>query len=523
MANDTKKEQKSTVLHRTILAIADELRGAVDGWDFKGYVLGAMFYRYISESLAAFANEREHAAGNAAFDYACMNDADAENKRTELVREKGYFIPPSELFRNVLSNARSDDNLNKTLGRVFSHIEESARGFASESAFAGLFDDFDVDSVMLGATVAKRNDKLAKLLQGIADMNIESVSGDNIEAFGDAYEYLMTLYAAKLGKSGEKFTIPDGVSELLIRLGAIGKKAISKVYDPACGAGNLLITAEKILGRGVVQNGFYGQESNIGTYNLCRINMILHGIGFDKFNIACGDTLTNPQHWKDKPFDLIVSNPPYSQKWEGEDNPLLMADERFAPAGVLAPKNKADMAFIMHALSRLDTHGTAVIVCYPGIMHRGGAEKKIRQYLIDNNFIDCVIKLPINLFYGTSVATCIMVLKKCKTDKNTFFINATNECIQGANNNKLSTENINRIVDVYAGRSEVEYFSYLATYDEIAEKSYNLSVSAYVDVEDTREKINIASINAKLQKIIDREDSLRREISKIIREIEADE
>lgn len=517
---DTKKEQERDELHRAIWAIADELRGAVDGWDFKNYVLGMMFYRYISENLSDYITCGERAAGDTGFDYVTMPDEDAEGAREGLVQEKGFFILPSELFCNVCARAKDDENLNETLETVFRHIEESAKGSEAESDFEGLFDDFDVNSNKLGATVAKRNEKLVKLLSGVAEMNLGDVKGHDIDAFGDAYEYLMTMYASNAGKSGGEFFTPADVSELLTRLGTVGKTEINKVYDPACGSGSLLLKAEKVLGKDAIRNGFYGQEINITTYNLCRINMFLHDVGFDKFNIACEDTLISPQHWDDEPFELIVSNPPYSIKWAGDSNPLLINDPRFAPAGVLAPKSKADMAFIMHSLSWLAANGTAAIVCFPGIMYRGGAEKKIRKYLVDNNFIDCIIQLPSNLFFGTSIATCIMVLKKGKSDNKVMFIDASKECVKVTNNNKLTPENIDRIVDVFAKREEVAHFSHLADYAEISENGFNLSVSNYVEPEDTREKIDIKKLNAEITEIVAREQVLRTEIDKIIAEIE---
>lgn len=535
MPIDNKKEQEREELHRAIWAIADELRGAVDGWDFKNYVLGTMFYRYISENLTAYVNEGEWEAGDETFDYTRMSDEEAEEAREGLVEEKGFFILPSELFCNVHAKCNNEkatfkdregkiknikDNLNELLEMIFQHIEESAQGSESENSFSGLFDDFDVNSNKLGSTVAKRNERLAKLLDGIAAMNLGSVKDHDIDAFGDAYEYLMTMYASNAGKSGGEFFTPADVSELLTRLGTVGKKKVNKVYDPACGSGSLLLSAVKILGKDAVTTGFFGQEINITTYNLCRINMFLHDIGFDKFDIECEDTLINPQHWDDEPFELIVSNPPYSIKWAGDDNPLLINDPRFAPAGVLAPKSKADMAFIMHSLSWLASNGTAAIVCFPGIMYRGGAEQKIRKYLIDNNYVDCIIQLPSNLFFGTSIATCIMVMKKNKVDNKTLFIDATNECIKVTNNNKLTPENIDRIVDVFAKREKVEHFSHLASYEEVYDNDYNLSVSTYVEAEDTREKIDIVKLNAEIKEIVAREQVLRDEIDKIIAEIE---
>ena len=517
---DTKKEQEREELHRAIWAIADELRGAVDGWDFKNYVLGTMFYRYISENLTNYINKGEIEAGNTDFDYTKMSDEEAESARSGLVQEKGFFILPSELFYNVTEDSANNENLNETLEKVFRHIEDSAKGSESESDFQGLFDDFDVNSNKLGATVPRRNDKLCKLLNGVANMNLGDVKDHDIDAFGDAYEYLMTMYASNAGKSGGEFFTPADVSELLTRLGTVGKTEVNKVYDPACGSGSLLLKAEKVLGHNKVQKGFYGQEINITTYNLCRINMFLHDIDFDKFDIACEDTLTAPKHWDDEPFELIVSNPPYSIKWEGDENPVLINDPRFSPAGVLAPKSKADLAFIMRSLSWLAPNGTAAIVCFPGIMYRGGAEKKIRQYLVDNNFIDCIIQLPSNLFFGTSIATCIMVMKKGKSDSKTLFIDASNECIKVTNNNKLTEDNISRIVEVFAKREVIKHFSYLATLGEISENEYNLSVSTYVEAEDTREKIDIVKLNEEIERIVERENVLRKEIDRIIKEIE---
>ena len=290
--------------------------------------------------------------------------------------------------------------------------------------------------------------------------------------------------------------------------------------DPACGSGSLLLKATKILGPEGVRIGYYGQEINITTYNLCRINMFLHDVGYDKFDIACDDTLTNPLHWDDEPFELIVSNPPYSIKWAGDENALLIDDPRFSPAGVLAPKSKADLAFVMHSLSWLANNGTASIVCFPGIMYRGGAEQKIRKYLIDNNFVDCVIQLPGNLFFGTSIATCIMVLKKNKPDNSTLFIDASKECIKVTNNNKLTAENISHIVDYFTAREDVPHICHRAAYEEIKEQAYNLSVSTYVEPEDTREVIDIVKLNAEIEEIVARENVLRAEIQKIIGEIE---
>ena len=518
---DNKKEQERDELHRAIWAIADNLRGAVDGWDFKNYVLGAMFYRYISENLTEYINSFE----DDDFDYAQLSDEEATCDDTvikEIINEKGIFIKPSELFCNVLKNASANENLNETLKSVFDDIENSSRGSQSEKDFKDLFKDFDVNSNKLGATVKKRNENLVKILQGVADMNIGKYSDHDIDAFGDAYEYLMAMYASNAGKSGGEFFTPSDVSVLLTRLGTYGKTSVNKVYDPACGSGSLLLKAVEILGKDNVKGGFYGQEKNVTTYNLCRINMFLHNINFAKFDIACDDTLINPQHDNDEPFELIVSNPPYSIKWEGDANPTLANDPRFAPAGILAPKSKADLAFIMHSVSYLAANGSAAIVCFPGIMYRGGAEKKIRKYLVDSNYIDCIIQLPSNLFFGTSIATCIMVLKKNKTDNSILFIDASKECVKVTNNNKLTQENIDNIVSMFAKREDIQYIAHLAHYEEIKANDFNLSVSSYVEPEDTREKIDIKELNARIDQIVKREDELRAAIASIISEIEVD-
>lgn len=522
MAND-KKEQEREEIHKRVWAIADELRGAVDGWDFKNYVLGTMFYRYMSENIASYINKGEHEAGNLDFDYAKLTDEEAEEAKEGLVQEKGFFMLPSHLFENVRKKAPNDPNLNETLEKVINYIEDSAKGGDFEDRFQGLFDDYDVNSNKLGNTVAKRNEKLVKLLNGIADMKIAAVNETEVDAIGDTYEYLMSMYASNAGKSGGEYYTPQDVSELLTRLGTVGKTQVNKVYDPACGSGSLLLKSLKVLGKEGVRHGFFGQEKNITTYNLCRMNMFLHNVEPDKFDIACDDTLINPdkQHWDERqPFELIVSNPPYSIKWAGDENPLLINDPRYSPAGVLAPKSKADLAFIMHSLSWLASNGAAAIVCFPGIMYRGGAEQKIRKYLIDNNFIDAIIQLPSNLFFGTSIATCIMVLKKGKTDNNVLFIDASNEFIKVTNNNRLTKENIKNIVEAYKERGDKEYFSKLASFEEIKAENYNLSVSTYVEQEDKREKIDITELNAKIKEIVAKEQVLRDEIDKIVAEIE---
>ena len=517
---DIRKEQEREELHKAIWNIANDLRGSVDGWDFKQYVLGIMFYRYISENITNYINADEHAAGNTDFNYADLSDEEAEEAREDMVNTKGFFILPSQLFVNVRKKAPKDENLNETLEKVFNAIETSAQGTVSEDDFKGLFDDIDVNSNKLGSTVAKRNEKLVKLLDGIGDMKLGDYKDNTIDAFGDAYEFLMGMYASNAGKSGGEYFTPQEVSELLTRLTVVGKTQVNKVYDPACGSGSLLLKFAKVLGKQNVRQGFYGQEINLTTYNLCRINMFLHDIDFDKFNIANEDTLISPAHWDEEPFEAIVSNPPYSTKWAGDDNPLLINDTRFAPAGVLAPKSKADLAFIMHSLAWLSTNGTAAIVCFPGIFYRGGAEQKIRKYLIDNNYVDCIIQLPDNLFFGTSIATCIMVMKKSKNDNATLFIDATNECEKVTNNNKLRDYHIENILKMFIDRKDIEYKAKLVNNSDIAGNDYNLSVSTYIEKQDTKQKVDIKALNKEIAEIVARENVLRAEIDKIIAEIE---
>ena len=514
------KEQERDELHRTIWQIANDLRGSVDGWDFKAYILGMLFYRFISENLVTYLNIGERKNNKPDFDYTTLSDTDAELGRAETIKEKGFYILPSELFCNVRKKAKNDPNLNETLARVFNNIENSAKGFDSESDLKGLFDDIDVNSNKLGATVTKRNEQLVKIMDAIGDMKFGDYQDNTNDTFGDAYEYLMTMYASNAGKSGGEFFTPQEVSELLTEIAVAGKKEVNKVYDPACGSGSLLLKFAKVLGKDNVRQGFFGQEINLSTYNLCRINMFLHDVNFEKFDIAHGNTLTEPKHWDDEPFDAIVSNPPYSIKWEGDANPLLINDPRFSPAGVLAPKSKADLAFTMHILSWLSTSGTAAIVEFPGVLYRGGAEQKIRKYLIDNNYIDTVIQLPPDLFFGTTIATCIIVLKKSKKDNSTLFIDASEEFVHEGNKNKLTEANRKRILNAYIERQDEEYFCSLIPNSKIADNDYNIAVSSYVTKEDNSEVIQIEELNARIAEIVIKQNHLRAAIDEIVADLE---
>ena len=513
MATSTQQKQE---LFKSIWAIANELRGSVDGWDFKQYVLGMLFYRYISENITNYINTLQHKNGDTDFDYAAFDDAQAESARAMIVDEKGFFILPSQLFCNVRKRAAKDENLNMTLAEAFKSIEASAIGTDSEDDMKGLFDDLDVNSSKLGSSVAKRNERLAKILDAVGDMNLGGPQDNKIDAFGDAYEFLMKMYAGNAGKSGGEYFTPQEVSELLARIATFGKQKVRKVYDPACGSGSLLMQVAKVIGKENVQQGFFGQEINQTTYNLCRINMFLHDINFNHFDIALGDTLLDPKHWDDEPFDAIVSNPPYSIKWKGDDDPVLINDQRFSPAGVLAPKSKADLAFTMHMLSWLAADGAAAIVEFPGVLYRGGAEQKIRQYLVDNDYVDAVIQLPSNLFFGVSIATCIIVIRKNKRDNKVLFIDASEEFVHEGNKNKLSEENIQNILSLYTERVDVAHKAALVPQRTIADNGFNLSVNSYVEQEDTREQIDIEALNAELKQIVARENELRQQIDELI-------
>ncbi|MCB2413396.1 type I restriction-modification system subunit M [Demequina sp. TTPB684] len=518
MAPTTKEAQRAE-LHKTIWRIANDLRGSVDGWDFKTYVLGMLFYRFVSENLTAYINKGEHETGDSGFDYARLADADAEFGREVTVAEKGFYILPSDLFQNVRRHAASDPNLNETLERVFKDIEGSALGTDSEGDLKGLFDDLDVNSSKLGNTVAKRNEKLAKLLDAIGDLPLGNWDDNTIDLFGDAYEYLMQMYASQAGKSGGEYYTPQEVSEVLAKIAVAGKTRVNKVYDPACGSGSLLLKFAKVLGKDNV-GGFFGQEINLTTYNLARINMFLHDVNYEKFSLAHGDTLTDPQHWDDEPFEAIVSNPPYSIKWDGDANPLLINDERFAPAGVLAPKSKADLAFTMHILSWLAVNGTAAIVEFPGVLYRGGAEAKIRKYLIDNNYVDAVIQLPPDLFFGTTIATCIIVLKKSKTDNAVLFVDASAQFTRVGNKNKLMPGNQQSILSALENRVDEDHAVKLVTNEDIAANGYNIAVSSYVEAEDTRETVDITELNAEIARIVARQAELRTSIDAIVADLE---
>ena len=523
MTNSIKNNEtgQRAELHRKIWAIADDVRGAVDGWDFKQYILGILFYRFISENITEFFNFAEHEDGDVEFEYSEISDEEAEQDfRANTVKEKGFFILPSQLFKNIVKTAKDNENLNTDLANIFKAIEGSAIGFPSEDDIKGLFEDIDTTSNRLGGTVAEKNKRLTDILTGIAGINFGNFQNNDIDAFGDAYEYLISNYASNAGKSGGEFFTPQTVSKLLAKLVMDGKTKINKVYDPTCGSGSLLLQMKKQFEDHIIDEGFFGQEINMTNFNLARMNMFLHNVNYNNFSIKRGDTLLNPLHRDKKPFDAIVSNPPYSIKWVGDGDPTLINDERFAPAGKLAPKSYADYAFIMHSLAYLSSKGRAAIVCFPGIFYRKGAEKTIRQYLVDNNFIDCIIQLPENLFFGTSIATCILVMAKNKTENKILFIDASKEFKKETNNNILEEKNIRVIVDEFRNRSNKKHFSRYVDRAEIVENDYNLSVSTYVEKEDRREVIDIKVLNKEIEETVKKIDKLRASIEKIVRELE---
>lgn len=506
-------------LQAAIWKIANEVRGAVDGWDFKQFVLGTLFYRFISENFTSFIE-----AGDESIDYAHLSDdVITPEIKDDATKTKGYFIYPSQLFVNIAKEANNNPNLNTDLAAIFNAIESSASGYASEHDIKGLFADFDTTSNRLGNTVEEKNKRLAAVIKGVEWLDFGNFEDNEIDLFGDAYEFLISNYAANAGKSGGEFFTPQNVSKLIAQLALLGQTSVNKIYDPACGSGSLLLQAKKQFDEHLIEEGFFGQEINHTTYNLARMNMFLHNINYDKFDIALGDTLLNPQYGNEKPFDAIVSNPPYSVNWVGSDDPTLINDDRFAPAGVLAPKSKADFAFVLHSLSYLSARGRAAIVCFPGIFYRGGAEQKIRKYLVDNNFVETVISLPPNLFYGTSIAVNILVLSKHKIDTETQFINASSEDFfkKETNNNVLLPEHIDRIVDIFGNKEEIQYVATSVDNSKIAENDYNLSVSSYVEAEDKREVIDIVKLNAEVAQTVKRIDMLRADIDNIIKELDA--
>lgn len=511
-------QQQRDELNRQIWSIANDVRGAVDGWDFKQFVLGALFYRFISENFTTYIE-----GGDDSVSYAKMSDADiSDDVKVDAIKTKGYFIAPSQLFANVVKTAHKNERLNTDLAGVFAAIEASASGYPSEEDIKGLFSDFDTTSNRLGNTVAQKNDRLARVLKGVEGLKLDFADAEG-DVFGDAYEFLISNYAANAGKSGGEFFTPQHVSKLIAQIALYGQVRVNKIYDPACGSGSLLLQARKHFADHIIEDGFFGQEINYTTYNLARMNMFLHNINYDKFNIQLGNTLLDPHFLDDKPFDAIVSNPPYSVNWKGSDDPTLINDDRFAPAGVLAPKSKADFAFVLHALHYLSGRGRAAIVCFPGIFYRGGAEQKIRQYLVDNNYVETIIALAPNLFFGTTIAVTILVLAKNKTGTDVQFIDASGEAFfrKSTNTNLMEDSHIEQVLRLFGSKEVVPHVAQNIPQQRIMDSDYNLSVSAYVEPKDTREVTDIVALNADLAATVARIDVLRSQIDAIVAEIDA--
>jgi type I restriction enzyme M protein len=505
-------------LQAKIWRIANDVRGSVDGWDFKQFVLGALFYRFISENFTSYIE-----GGDESIDYSKLSDdVITPEIKDDAIKTKGYFIYPSQLFVNVAKTANTNPNLNTDLKAIFDAIESSANGYPSEPDIKGLFADFDTTSTRLGNTVENKNSRLASVLKGVEELNFGNFEDNQIDLFGDAYEFLISNYAANAGKSGGEYFTPQHVSKLIAQLAMHKQEKVNKIYDPAAGSGSLLLQAKKHFDNHIIEEGFYGQEVNHTTYNLARMNMFLHNINYDKFNIVLGDTLRNPHFGDEKPFDAIVSNPPYSINWIGDGDPTLINDDRFAPAGVLAPKSKADFAFVLHALSYLSSKGRAAIVCFPGIFYRGGAEQKIRKYLVDNNFVETIISVAPNLFYGTSIAVTLLVLSKKKTEHKVQFIDASGEDFfkKVTNNNELTDAHIQKIMELFDKKEDVEHVAITIDNSKIAENDYNLSVSSYVTAKDNKEKVDIATLNAEIETTVEKVNALRASIDIIINEIE---
>lgn len=518
--NESQKQE----LFKTIWDIANELRNKVDSWDFKSYILGFLFYRYLSQDYINLANKLQGRGQDGQdFDYASWSDDRINaNQRAKLIEKKGYYIAPSQLFQNFAKLNETENeigDLNEKLSAAFKAIEDSSQ--ENEDTYGclnGLFKAIDLNAETLGDSRFEKNQYLLKIIKKINEINFGDFDNNQIDIFGDAYEYLIRMYASSAGKSGGEYYTPQEVSDLLFKLALGNKKQIKNIYDPTCGSGSLLLKAAKIIGLENIEEGFYGQEINIISYNLARINMFLHNVHYTKLNLARGNTLLTPKH-KDKKFEIIVSNPPYSTKWPGKNDPTLIEDERFSPAGILAPAQNSDFAFIMHSLYHLSTNGSAAIVCFNGIMHRRGAEQKIRQYLVDNNFISAIIQLPANIFYGTNISTVIMVLSKAKIDGKVVFIDAANEYQKVSTKNQLNQEHINKIVDSYLNCQDVEHFARVVDNQEIAANDYDLSVSRYVKKLIIEEVIDIDELEAKMEKIVESVDRLRADIKVITQRI----
>ncbi len=497
--NEIMTEAQKQRLEQQLWNIANELRGKMDADEFRDYILGFIFYKYLSEKQHLFANkllETEDVK-----DYADLTDEDdIAAIRDESLEKLGYFLHPSELFEAITAKGNADTEgesnfILEDLQAILNSIEQSTMGTESEEDFIALFEDIDLASTKLGRTVEARNKLIAKVLGHLAKINFQLDKVD-ADVLGDAYEYLIGKFASGAGKKAGEFYTPQQVSKILAKVVTLDKKKIKSAYDPACGSGSLLLR----IGKEAEVGAFYGQELNRTTFNLARMNMILHDVHFSRFDIRQEDTLEEPQHL-DMHFDAIVANPPFSAKWKGKDNPLNETDDRFSQYGALAPTSKADFAFVQHMIYQLAENGTGAIVLPHGVLFRGAAEGKIREYIIkEMNILDAVIGLPPNLFYGTSIPACILVFKKCRVhDDNILFIDASREFEKSGNQNTLTDAQVEKIVETYARREEVEKYAHVALLSEVAENDYNLNIPRYVDTFEEEEPVDIEAVATELK------------------------
>ena len=492
-------EENKKALEQQLWNIANELRGKMDADEFRDYILGFIFYKYLSEKIENFTNELLKEDG---ITFTSLDSNNPEHEeilnslKDDCVQQLGYFLKPNELFSAMAKKGNSDNNnfILDDLTQVLRHIESSTMGTESEDDFEHLFEDLDLTSTKLGRTEEAKNKLIAKVLYHLDNINFELKNHDR-DVLGDAYEYLIGQFAAGAGKKAGEFYTPQEVSKILAKLVTVGKTRLKSVYDATCGSGSLLLRVAKEVED--VSN-FYGQELNRTTYNLARMNMIMHDVHYRKFDIKQEDTLEHPQHLEHR-FEAIVANPPFSANWSA--NPLHLNDDRFSQYGKLAPSSKADFAFIQHMIYHLDDNGTMAIVLPHGVLFRGASEGHIRQYLIeDRNYLDAVIGLPSNIFYGTSIPTCILVFKKCREHSdNILFIDASNDYEKAKNQNYLTNENIEKIIDTYANRKEIEKYSHIASLDEIKENDYNLNIPRYVDTFEEEEVIDLDKVSSELK------------------------
>jgi type I restriction enzyme M protein len=488
-------EEQKKQLETQLWNIADTLRGKMNADEFRDYILGFIFYKYLSEKMLDYANEMLEEDGLTYFQIVGMEEEQEflETIKEESIQKLGYFLKPKELFSEI---AKRDGFIIEDLTEILNNIQNSTMGTESEEDFIDLFEDMDLESSKLGKGEEQKNELISKVLKHLDKINFELKNHDR-DVLGDAYEYLIGKFASGAGKKAGEFYTPPQVSKILAKIVSTGKNRLKSVYDPTCGSGSLLLRVSKEVEE--VSN-FFGQELNRTTYNLARMNMIMHDVHYRKFNLKQEDTLEHPQHIEEK-FEAIVANPPFSAKWSA--NPLFMSDDRFSQYGKLAPSSKADFAFVQHMIHHLDDKGTMAVVLPHGVLFRGSAEGHIRKYLLeDRNYLDAVIGLPANIFFGTSIPTAILVFKKCREDSDkVLFIDASNEFEKAKNQNYLTDENIEKIVDTYRNRKEIEKYSNLASMEEIAENDYNLNIPRYVDTFEEEEPINLDEVSKELKNL----------------------